>query len=262
MRLQRLLRGMPPAAKRPFHVLLAIAGVDLHVAPAARFGYRLVKPHHWGRDYRRDLKRLRPTIETACVVGAFHGATSRELRKLYPRARIINCEPDPDTFAVLDRGTSDPGIINLQTAVGDTHGYATLNRYRSPDTNSLLPFEPEAVARMPHLASGVGEVQVPITTLDAIAATLALPQIDYVHVDTQGYEDRLLRGAQQLLAERRVDVWLLEVMFDALYVGQPTYLDVCASLAQHHYRLVCLQGLFFEAGQRAPRSGNIMFVRE
>lgn len=261
MTLRSLLRHVPSSAKRPLHAVLEAAGVTPHVAVDSWFGYRLVRQHVWGRDYRADLKRLRPQIDTACVVGAYHGATSRELSRLYPQARIFNCEPDPDTFAVLERSAAAPNIINVRTAIGDRTGTATLNRHLAPDTNSLLRFEADAVAQVPHLFGSVGQLDVPITTLDAFADTHGLQEIDYVHVDSQGYEDRLLRGAARLLAERRIDVWLLEVMFDPLYVGQPSYLDVCSELARHGYRLVCLQGLFFQPGYRAPRSGNVIFVR-
>lgn len=261
MNVRPWLRRIPAPAKRPVHGLLNALRITPHVDPDAWLGYRLVRSHMWGRDYRVDLKRLRPTLQTACVIGAYHGATARDLRRLYPRARILNFEPDPDTFAELERSVSAPNIINVRAAVGDRVGTATLNRHRAPDTNSLLPFEAAAVAQLPHLFESVGRVDVAVTTLDAVATEHGLDQIDYVHVDTQGYEDRLLRGAARVLAERRVDVWLLEVNFDPLYVGQPSYLDVCGELTRHGYRLVCLQGLFFENGHRAPRSGNVMFVR-
>jgi FkbM family methyltransferase len=162
----------------------------------------------------------------------------------------------------LTRAVPVDRVVNIQTAIGDRCGQATLIRHRAPDTNSLLPFEAQAVAEAPHLFSRVGDVQVPITTLDAFCQAHGIDVIDYLHVDTQGYEARLIQGASQLLAAKRIDVLLVEVLFSPLYAGQPTYLEICSELARHEYRLVCLQGLFFEPGRRAPRSGNIIFVRD
>ena len=262
LRLPDLLAYVPRAAKRPVHALLGACRVDLHAAPDAPLGYRLVRSHVWGRDYLADLRRLRPTLTTACVVGAYHGATARDLRRVYPAATIYNCEPDPDTFAVLTQSVPVDRVVNVQTAIGDRSGLATLNRHRAPDTNSLLPFEAQAVAETPQLFTRIGDVQVPITTLDGFCEANGIDVIDYLHVDTQGYELRLIKGAAQLLAAQRIDVLLIEVLFAPIYAGQPSYLEVCSELARYGYRLVCLQGLFFQRGHRAPRSGNIIFVRD
>jgi hypothetical protein len=70
----------------------------------------------------------------------------------------------------------------------------------------------------------LGTMRVNTERLDHLAARLGLPHIDFLHLDVQGAELLVLRGAGDLLP-RIHTVWL-EVEDVPLYRGQPLRADV------------------------------------
>jgi hypothetical protein len=97
-------------------------------------------------------------------------------------------------------------------------------------------------------------VNVPVTTLDRALSKLATamePQI-LLKLDVQGYEERVLRGAADLLS--KVQACLLEVCVDPLYVGQATFKELVVLLGHH--------GLEYAGNlyQRYGQDGRVMWL--
>lgn len=192
------------------------------------------------------------------VAGAYHGDGSKHLLKAFPDAAVYSFEPDPDSFAAMQANlASFSRSVGVQAAVGDTPGVATLNRNQGPVTNSMLPTAPESVS--PDLTTE-SSTTVPVVTLDSFCRDKGIDIVDYVHADLQGFEMHMLRGAEQLLRERRLKLLLLEVSFEPYYSGQPTMDEIFRFLNERGYRFICTQGMFFEEGAKWPRSGNVLFL--
>jgi len=76
------------------------------------------------------------------------------------------------------------------------------------------------------VASGVGvcmdkSVSVPVTTLDAIATKYDLKVINYLKLDLEGHELEALKGAKQLLDEKRIRALTFE--FGGCNIDSRTY---------------------------------------
>ena len=54
-------------------------------------------------------------------------------------------------------------------------------------------------------------IDVPVTTLDAHAKAERLLHIDFLKIDVEGFELGVLRGARELLGEKRIDLIMLEI---------------------------------------------------
>ena len=64
--------------------------------------------------------------------------------------------------------------------------------------------------------------------------------MDLLKIDTQGYEDRVLRGAGEMLTPTAIRMLLIEVSFVDLYENQASFADIFTLVTTRGYRLVGL----------------------
>ena len=142
--------------------------------------------------------RLRPGdtfVDVGANVGFFSLTASRIVG---PTGRVISVEPNPSTFARLSRTVAENSIPNItmcNLGLGDSS--ATLSLYtgiaEDNDTASMLPY-----------ADGGKAVTVEVLPLDLLAEQLGLERIDYIKIDVDGFEHKVLAGAAKLLASGRI----------------------------------------------------------
>lgn len=89
------------------------------------------------------------------------------------------------------------------------------------------------------------KIAVRATTLDIISAELGLACIDFLKLDTQGTELKVLHGGRQLLADKNISVIKCEVTFFPVYKGQYLFSDVDQFLRKHGFEFV--DCLFYES---------------
>ena len=65
-----------------------------------------------------------------------------------------------------------------------------------------------------------------------------LEEIDYIKIDTQGTELDILKGAEQLLKQRKVHLIKVEVATISIYKNQVLFADIDVFLRNHLYQLV------------------------
>lgn len=65
-----------------------------------------------------------------------------------------------------------------------------------------------------------------------------IEQIDYLKIDTQGTELDILKGAQQLLNQRKIHVIKVEVSTISIYKNQALFSDIDLYLRKHNYQMV------------------------
>ena len=58
---------------------------------------------------------------------------------------------------------------------------------------------------------------VKVTTLDSYCLEKNITQIDILKIDTQGYEDMVLKGCQDILSKKIISIVESELMFDNVY---------------------------------------------
>lgn len=139
----------------------------------------------------------------ALDIGANIGLSALALAELAPHGRLVAVEPSPRTAAALRQTLALNGVAERvaveQCAVGATPGEAQFHFDSTHSAGSKL-VEAGTMDRA-HFAAP--PVAVPVTTVDALLAAHALPRLDLVKVDVEGFETEVLDGATAAIARHR-----------------------------------------------------------
>ncbi len=201
-----------------------------------RLGFRVRRIPPSALEIQRRLFQGRKA-DTIFDVGASIGEVSREYRKIFPAAHLHAFEPNPQSFERLQQNlSSDAQSITNALALSDQKGSAAFQVNASAGTSSLLQKSAQSDQWVPsHLTEPVQTLNVATTTLDAYCTQSAIAHIDILKLDVQGATLPVLKGAEGLLREHRIDLVYCEVEFVPLYENQPLFWDVCQFLQSHHY---------------------------
>lgn len=245
----------------------------LVVSSLALFNRELVRDFESGRFQLRrhlDLSRdqwhacrqiLGRAPETVFDVGANIGATTLELRRRFPDAKIHCYEPTPAIADELRRNVRNYGQVQVhQCALGRSEGVVEFHLNKMGQTNSILPSS-EASAEFNqslHMQEVVEVIEVPMRTVLSECRRLGLSRIDILKTDAQGYDLEVIEGA---IGEHvHIPLIYTEVCFFELYKGQPTFGQFHDRMGDLGYRLVDL----YETGFRSHYyqiSCNALYMR-
>lgn len=154
----------------------------------------------------RRLAELWPTRDDLVVldVGAHAGGYALEARSAFGSTAHIQCfEPNPALFDTLaSRLRDDQGTICHQAALGAQGGSAPLFLDKVGSSRGSLVEESFTLTERPVEQTHIVEVR----TLDDVARSEGLAQIDLLKLDVEGHELAVLQGASVLLSENRIDV--------------------------------------------------------
>ena len=187
-------------------------------------------------------------------VGAHDGWFIDRLLQRPLDVHVVAFEPLPAMQVELEqRRARWPDMEIVPDAVGDQPGVLPLRIYPGlPGLSSLLDFE-ESYRYFDGQfdPSDCHTVDVPIVTLDGYFAThpgLAAYENIAMKIDVQGFEDRVLRGAERLLAGGRVKAILIEMAMCPKYVGSWDYLRMIAHLDALGFRLYDVNPFYRQIG--------------
>jgi FkbM family methyltransferase len=219
-------------------------------------GWDVSRTTAFGKHPFVDISKLATAVpRLGFDVGANEGQSALELRRLFPEAKLYCFEPSEAAFRALQQNLGDDPNLSLERiAFGDHKGEATLYENAESVTNSLLPNAPEAHASQPEsFAIPTGESTVPITTLDDFCGERSISHLDFLKIDSQGYDLRILQGARKHLAERCISFIVVEMLFAPLYRGQAYFDETYGFLTGFGYQLVGLYAI-----HRSP-AGDILW---
>jgi FkbM family methyltransferase len=148
------------------------------------------------------MRAMLPDCRVAVDVGANRGQWIEVALTLNPALEMHAFEPSPATFALL-AARPLPGHVTLnQCALGDRIEQRELFEYGGEPTSDLRSLYRRAGAQDYKIGEPSGSDPVTVTTLDAYCAEHAIEAVDFVKIDTEGHDLRVLEGARDLLARR------------------------------------------------------------
>jgi FkbM family methyltransferase len=211
------------------------------------------------RSLPRELIRLKKHLQwfknknfkTIIDVGANTGPFAFAARVLLPDVHIYAFEPLPDCYEKLLKNLTHYGQFDaFNSAVGEKTGEIWMWRSDFSESSSLLAMGDLHKRTFPHTAK-TNSIKVMITRLDDMLEKLHLESPVLLKIDVQGYEDKVIKGAERTL--KKVDWIITELSYQSLYEGQALFEDV--------YQLLINSGFRFAGNMDAlysPLDGNIL----
>lgn len=160
-------------------------------------------------------------------VGTNMGFYTIWMSKFVKAGGHIHCfEPDATNFERLKKNC---GLNNLENVV--------LNNIALSDSDGVVSFT-KSLDGENHIAISNVEntVSIPTRTFDSYCTINRIAHLDYIKVDIEGFELFFLRGAQELLQRKAVDIIQLEIN-NRVTNSNTTVNDLLEAIKQHDYSL-------------------------
>lgn len=138
-------------------------------------------------------------------VGANIGDYSFELSKIFPNAKIYSFEPNPSSYKILVKNVK--GFDNLKCfniGLGSQSGEMKIFTYKG-DTETQHASLFEKVLLDLHKNNDLVSFNVEIDSIDNFCKSTSLGKIDFLKIDTEGYELEVLKGALALIKEKKIE---------------------------------------------------------
>jgi len=194
-------------------------------------------------------------IDTVLDVGANAGQFARELRDDIGFARrILSFEPLSAAFRLLrENAKNDPAWELYNFAIGDANEKREINISGNSYSSSLLDMLPAHLESAPE-SRYVGKEIIDMKTIDSLFEGLCNSAGNiYLKIDAQGYESKVLKGAENSLAH--IDTIQLEMSLVPLYDGEVLFNEMCGMMDRKGYALIALDNGFSDRG-----SGQLLQV--
>ncbi len=147
---------------------------------------------------------IKKTAPVLIDIGANVGDYSKLLRRAFPEAFLYCFEPNPNTFTALKEKAD---LKNLLFNVGVGSKTEQLNLYfdEGNKTSVQATSDPKILDVIAH-QNDLSSVEIPVTTLDLFCKKHRIDFIDFLKIDTEGFELEVLQGAERLLNEKKIKI--------------------------------------------------------
>lgn len=170
-------------------------------------------------------------------VGANRGDTASKYLNIFPDCSIHSFEPFPQACEIFLKKHKQNNNVRLNKyALANIIGKSILNINKSADTNSLLNSK-KIGANSDKSCFTIGQMEIETNTIDNYCLENNIDLIDILKIDVQGSEIEVLKGASNMLKERRIKVVYTETYFQQQYANQPLFHDISQFLYNHNFIL-------------------------
>ena len=184
-------------------------------------------------------------VDVILDIGANIGQYGGEMRNLGFNGEILSFEPMKKAFSILEKNASkDKNWKVFNYSIGERDGQTTINIAKNSVSSSLLENLPKLTECAPE-AAFVEKETIEIKKLDSIFESLNLNGKNvYLKIDTQGYEEMVLIGAEKSL--EFVTGIQIEMSFIPSYEGSITFDNMKTKLNNLGFHLLALENGFYD----------------
>lgn len=197
--------------------------------------------------------------KTVIDVGGNLGQFTVASNKLFNEPVIYTFEPIPNCAEKIKKYS---GILKNITvfpiAIGEERGTVSLRVNSQIQASSILPLAKGHKKSFPN-ASEVELIEVEVKKLDEALDQLSFKPPVLLKVDTQGYEDKVVRGATETL--KKVDYVLLEVSFKEMFEGESLFSDILKLMEDRKFRFLRPVGLLRDPLTKEILQMDALFFR-
>ena len=182
-------------------------------------------------------------------VGANLGQSIERFQKLSKNLKIFSFEPTPALCEILkEKYNGNENIIINQIALGEKKGQSSFNSFKYHKINSIINIDQKSkFAKSRMIVSESDDknfaevINVEVTSIDEYCKENNIDHIDLLKIDTQGFEDKVLKGSLNFLSKRSIDIIELELVLGFAYEKNLNFYDLEKSLIQNEYKLIAIE---------------------
>lgn len=199
------------------------------------------------------LKQLGFQPKTIVDIGAYHGEWTKEMQIIFPNSSFLMVEPMSEKADLLKEiATQSNGKIWFEQALLAAQADQEVVFHQSETASSILSEHKEN--------DDFEKVTKKTTTLSLLLEKNKIDKIDFLKIDTQGYELEILKGATEVL--KNTDVVLLEVSLLDIHKNVPLVHEVCSFMYQYGFVTYDICSFTRRPLDRALWQSDFIFVKE
>jgi FkbM family methyltransferase len=195
-------------------------------------------------------------------VGANVGQFGIFLREAGYKNRIVSFEPLLyERNQLIKASTNDPlWDVATRAAIGNVNDEIDINISSNSQSSSVLNMLETHTSAAPD-STYIGVERVPLRTLDSLALDyIDSHTISFLKIDTQGYEDRVLEGANKTLD--KIAGLQLELSLVPLYQDQRLYDELIGKLKSLGFNLWAITPVFIDQSSGRLLQFDATFFRD
>ena len=210
-----------------------------------------------GADLQIDIKKRIKYGQMKIMfdVGANIGQTWQWFRDYEPQAKIYCFEPVLNTFETLKLITkNDTNCVVENAALGDEKGEKIITIFKD---NSALNSLKDGIM---NTDTDALTEKIKIDTIDEYCSINKIKKIDFLKIDTEGYEINVLKGASKLLDMAAISIIFCEVGFLKANNRNTYFAELSEWLAAKDYQFFGLYNLVSNGSN--IEFGNALFIHK
>ena len=220
------------------------------------FGYQIRRSDRVmdGRNAFVDMAAFVERTKPVCFdVGANIGQTVIRFHKYLKKPIIHSFEPGVAAYKEFEANTEN--VVDLTRNNIGLGSHAERRVFYENSDSTMSSFLQPGTECWGEIAE---ETSTDIVSVDSYCEEHEIDKIDVLKTDTQGFDFEVIKGADRMMQQARIQLIFTEVIFNDQYEGQPEFDEMYRYLVDRGYRLVSFYEFFFR-NKRAAFT-DAMFV--
>ena len=237
------------------------------------FGYNITKKNNNQiRLSFDDIYKLKINNNPVIFdIGANQGQSIERFKKIFPQAIVHAFEPIEFEFEKLNKKyKDDQNVILNNFAVGDKEEIKDLYitaKTENTSFNKLRKNSQWLKERSKQFKTSENEYtkkvqKTQVITLDSYCHKNSVQFIDILKIDTQGYEDKVLKGCEDIFKNNLVKAVETEIMFDDVYEKHLTFTDIEKNLLPYNFRFSAIENYNYNLFEGIVFFANLLYLNE
>lgn len=184
-------------------------------------------------------------------IGANVGQSISRFLNYNKKVKIHSFEPTPELHKIIKtkyaHQIENGKIIINNFALGDSNKEMNFFSFEYNQINSFLPLEKNSKFEISRMIAANKKgldfekiIKVKMTKLDDYCKLNKINEIDYIKVDTQGFEPEVLKGAHYMLSTQKIKILEIELILGFAYQKNLDFFDIEKYLSPLGYKLIAI----------------------